>query len=275
MMGLVQTAMHVEEIFSIFEPCHSGDRYRGAPLDPKDLTQSFDMFKEIRRCDFNRVNDLWGWNHPLSLHTGFADYSQHGASEACKAAELRVFKTTQFADLKKYVIPGLENDHNLRVIHIQRDPRGILASRLKARGFKNTTEEYMENVCNVMVANKAVRHKNMLKVRFEKWMNAPEEESRKVFKFLNYEFGDVTKDWILEHFDAPSCPDEEKDEFGLCRTDSAIVTAKWKKELSPEWLTFFETGPCKLALHWYGYPHVKPPYTEAPAEEGEEEPAAE
>lgn len=267
MMGLVETAIHQEEIFSLFEPCHSEDRYRGAPLNVKDLDQSFEMFKDIRRCDFNRVNELWGWDHPLSLHTGPKDYSPYMASQTCKSAEMRLFKTTQFTDLKKYVIPGLENDWNLRVIHIVRDPRGILASRQMARGFKNTTEAHMEGVCTAMMANKAVRHVHLLKVRFEEFMNAPSEGAKKVFKFLNYEYGDVTKDWVLENFDANKCPDEEKDEFGICRTDSAIVTAKWKKELTPGWLTFFETGICKQALHWYGYPHVKP--TPAPEESGE------
>lgn len=242
-------------LFALFEPCHEGDVYRGKKITKNDLSMCPSFLHDVKECNFGAVQKLFYWEHPRARHTN-VPYSGLQAEIDCKRAAVRVFKTITMNNMARQILPVLKADPTLHVVHLIRDPRAILASRLHTPTFKHVNDSDIIGMCSQMRKNARVTHPRLLTVKFEEWVTNPRKLSKEIYQFLGLNFGERQEMWIKGNFNPP--PDVfrhslEAGPFGSCRLNSSGVAFKWKQELNGSQLDLFKADACQDALKLYGY----------------------
>ena len=153
---------------------------------------------------------------------------------ACKNAKYRIIKTIRLSmDLVKEL---MEIIPDLKVIHLVRDPRGIINSRLHLGKFKALkTEAHSKALCKQMYLDistvTALQHKypdKLMTVLYEAMAERPIEAAKSVYKFLKMTYGKAVEDWVYNSTHA----NNNNGYYGAQRTDSGHVSVQWRNELS-------------------------------------------
>lgn len=255
MLDLIRASTPVLKSFALFEPCHAQDVYNHHVITgPQASGGCPNLFRDITRCDFRRVQKLWGWGNAHSKHRR-KFYKPVTAAADCRHAQLQITKTIYMNDLQGHIVPLLNAVPKLQVVHIIRDPRAIYASRLQQtqQGARfRMSDAITQTMCQLLARNWHVSHPRLMKVRFEQWVGQPDPIARQIYHFLGLQFGGEQNAWVQQHFNAPSCG-SGGGSFGTCRENSAHVAQKWRTQLGPQDLAMFSTPICQQALSLYGY----------------------
>mmetsp|Transcript_25763 Transcript_25763/g.47084 ORF Transcript_25763/g.47084 Transcript_25763/m.47084 type:complete len:373 (-) Transcript_25763:31-1149(-) len=255
-------------VLGLFEPTHDW------PVGNMDTN-----FLKLMQCDTAGLPELYGLSDAHSTTSGSMD--KEALAQTCKAADLLAVKTINLAhNLTAEVLPLLEQDKDLKVLYLVRDPRGILASQQETPGsFEYTSEQSMLDVCNVFWNAALVDHPRVMRVVFEEMVSAPEPTARAIYRFLGLpEVAEAQRLWIEANFDATQCvtPWRKLFEYVIwmfggsisafeayddCRADDEDTADKWRSALSEANLKAFESHPaCRQAADFYNWPRgvIKP-----------------
>jgi len=242
--------------FSLFEPCHDGDAY--SPwLEAQGCSR---LLAGLTKCDFEGIQQLWGWpdSHTTSNHSKF---SPDSARDLCMKSKITAFKTVDYGHNISDWRWFLEEQPQLRIIDIVRDPRGIFASWKTTAPFdqliKTGNFYTLSDVCNTFAANLDLSENIVHHVVFEELAKDPTGTMRKVYDWLEIPFDAPQEKWIQRTFNAAKCPEPKPWEVGFqdCHQDSGKVAEKWRSVLSDEEKDMFaNSAECQRVVEHYGFP---------------------
>jgi len=240
------------KVFQMFEPCHKGDRL--APeLEAKGCEG---LLLQLFNCNFTGVYKLWGWSpraHGHDHRNGASKkYSPSDAATACADADLIAIKTISYAhDVKSEAFPILEAEPDLRMIDVVRDPRSIVASTWKTRGFYDVT---LLGMCDAFCANMNVSHERMHRVVYEHLTENPEVDAAGVYDFLGVPFGNAESQWVADNFNADCGSRKVQAAFDDCRRNSTSHIARYVGILkNDQYAAFMGTETCRNVSFHYEY----------------------
>ncbi|XP_054773224.2 carbohydrate sulfotransferase 1-like [Lytechinus pictus] len=226
---------------------------------PLLVTDQFCVLHEFKRFKFRRPKDECKAVTEDILET------------ACTGRAHTAIKSIRILDINLVLklIEGEETD--LKLIHLVRDPRSMILSRLKLamphiRVF-NVTElsETYRNIllkyCSSWHQNYEIGHyvpfvqKNYLMVRYEDIARDPYGSARKIYKFvgLGTSIPSSVRNWIIKNTNANDQSKKKSVSFSTKR-DSKSVLVSWKSRLTVQMARAIEEiGDCSRLMQATGY----------------------
>ena len=143
------------------------------------------------------------------------------------------------------LISELAMDADIRILHVVRDPRASINSRIKLRWFPEFNdpnfEEKVRYYCKAIIDNiefgetldEALKHRYKL-ILYREIAARPLDTAREIFKFAGLNLSDNTLEWI-KNMTNPGETDakEFKRPYSLVRDAEANIE-KWRSESPPE-----------------------------------------
>ncbi|XP_072285520.1 carbohydrate sulfotransferase 6-like [Pyxicephalus adspersus] len=196
-------------------------------------------------------------------------------TQACKIHKHVVLKTVRVLDLR-VLLPLLRDDNlDLRIVHLVRDPRAVAYSRqnfdllrdedlIVARDtvhwenkvtIPNITN-VMANICRAQVAINEFSQKadlslagSYMLVRHEDLARKPLSTVQKIYKFAGLSFTERHQNWLynITHQTKP-----QKDRFMFFAADSKKIIQKWRGGLQHKNVLEIQEQ-CKKAMGIFGY----------------------
>ncbi|CAG5118827.1 unnamed protein product, partial [Candidula unifasciata] len=148
----------------------------------------------------------------------------------------------------------LPSDPTLKIIHLVRDPRAIINSRLGLR-LKGEIIEY-NNLCNPIMEDLEKSKEisklfpgSILTVRYEDLAKAPIVAARQIYSFLELKMSSLIEQyiWNITHADL-----SEFNSFGTLRQDSTKTANAWRHKLDYQTILDIEKT-CTGLLEVLGY----------------------
>ncbi|XP_047487710.1 carbohydrate sulfotransferase 1-like [Penaeus chinensis] len=182
---------------------------------------------------------------------------------ACAFHPLNFAKTVR---LRLAAVKSLLEDTSLdvRVVHLVRDPRGVVNSRLKMPWCSGKTCRDMSNVCRAVnqdaYTSQEFRSKyprQYLLQRYEDLVDDPYRQTRKIFEFLELPLVEELAAFIEEHMNTEAKRNERGDDytyaaqFSTYRNSSSVAT-RWRFSLGMQKVQEIQSL-CRPALRYYGY----------------------
>ena len=179
--------------------------------------------------------------------------------EACQRSKYRIIKTIRIN--MSLVKPLLAEIPNLKVIHLVRDPRGIIHSRGKKKNKWMTmgTDTHSKALCKEMSQDVVDAFDLQTKYPFqidtfsyEMIASKPVEMTKYLYKFLNMPYDDSVEVWLNKSVRAS----DDNGYFGAQRKNSEDASTQWRKEMSfTEAITVQKN--CARVLSLLGYTTFK------------------
>ncbi|XP_043944085.1 carbohydrate sulfotransferase 1-like [Protopterus annectens] len=197
------------------------------------------------------------------------------ASQACQNCSHMAIKIVRVPEIKDLRTLVEDPRLNLKIVHLVRDPRGILTSRIATffthfRMWKiwNVTGQRPHNIdltqittlCTDML-NSAdtglskpswLRGKYML-VRYEDLAKEPVKKAKEIYKFVGLNWNDRISKWILQNTKVNITP-SEYNKFSTSRNSSAVAES-WRLNLSFDIVKTVQ-NVCNATLSRLGYRSV-------------------
>nr|XP_027224615.1 carbohydrate sulfotransferase 1-like [Penaeus vannamei] len=163
-------------------------------------------------------------------------------------------------------VASLHQDTSLdvRVVHLVRDPRGVVNSRLKMPWCSGRTCRDMSNVCRAVNQDaytaeefRARYPRQYLLQRYEDLVDDPYRETRKIFEFLELPLVEDLAVFIEEHMNAEAKKNERGDDYTYAAQfttyrNSSTVATRWRFSLGMQKVQEIQSL-CRPALRYYGY----------------------
>ena len=132
-----------------------------------------------------------------------------GFNSACSSSSVRIVKEIRLtAPGEKFL-----EQNGLKILHLVRDPRAVVNSRLRIEGFclRKGAPGCAKPICSEMTATlsavRAVKGTPTYQlVRFEAVCESPLEESQSIFTWLGYPLLPATVEWIKSSTHATDAP---------------------------------------------------------------------
>ena len=179
--------------------------------------------------------------------------------EACQRSRYRIIKTIRIN--MSLVKPLLAEIPNLKVIHLVRDPRGIIHSRGKKKNKWMTmgTDTHSKALCKEMSQDVVDAFDLQTKYPFqidtfsyEMIASKPVETTKYLYKFLSLPYDDSVEVWLNKSVRAS----DDNGYFGAQRKNSEDASTQWRREMSfTEALTVQKI--CARVLSFLGYTTFK------------------
>ena len=214
---------------------------------------------------------IWRRDRKANITRRFCEPITVASAEAkCARKNNIAIKTIRIHDINLLLPLILDKDVKLKVIHLVRDPRGMVASRLMLyyhthktvfphRYYGHLMKAVAEEYCSTWLKNieigryvKEIRNNYML-LRYEDAATNPIAAARKIYSFLGlgrYIPNRIQK-WILNNTLQP-----EPGKFNPYSTqrDSKITAEHWRSKLTYETIKIIEnTGRCRELMNAVGY----------------------
>mmetsp|Transcript_64363 Transcript_64363/g.112307 ORF Transcript_64363/g.112307 Transcript_64363/m.112307 type:complete len:402 (-) Transcript_64363:108-1313(-) len=243
-------------VFGLFEPCKPDKDVLEPWLADKGCGA---LLSQLAHCDFTGVKWLWGWSSPYSILNGAGGkYSVEGASQACKAASLVVFKTIAWGhDLPAEAIPFLEANPQVQMIDLVRDPRSIYGSFLNTWGFKDAMPlgngEELFRFCDFMYGNMNTSHSRLTRVVYEEFVEKPFTTAMDLFSFIGVRPSTVISNissFVRDNFDNDDCDD---DSYSNCRTNTTEPVQRYTALPNETYTAYMNRESCRAVSFHYGY----------------------
>ncbi|XP_033627161.1 carbohydrate sulfotransferase 3-like [Asterias rubens] len=187
-------------------------------------------------------------------------------SVGCMDLKKVAIKSIRISDIGSLLPLIKDKTVNLKVIHLVRDPRGMIASRVLALNegkktadtldkFTDDTKASLINYCRNNLHNTDVGtnmpkfQENYLLLRYEDVSLDPHEAARRIYNFtgLGAVPGSVSR-WIQEHTSA-----HVAGTYSTSRVSSQVYQS-WRGRLSfPTVKTIEEVGTCSQMMQRFGY----------------------
>ncbi|CAL4069358.1 unnamed protein product, partial [Meganyctiphanes norvegica] len=139
-----------------------------------------------------------------------------------------------------------DRDLNLHVIHLVRDPRGVLKSRTRMPWCKSSSCSNLETVCHAInrdaVTSKRLRSEfpnQYLLLRYEDLAQRPFPMTRRIFEFLNLPLMPELAIFLDQHTNQQAAMNSNKDGYSygsLYNTyrNSSVASSAWRTSITPE-----------------------------------------
>lgn len=233
------------DVYTLFEPCHIGDK--------ADFANCTEEMRALLQCDFSKVERL------VFQERDGSTPSSAKSHEECSAANFRVFKTIHMHDFRVDVLPLFRVMPELRVVVLVRDPRAIYVSA-KKRGMvsrsmeslipanvlslkedSDVTLQFIEYLCGKFVDYASLEEEHVIKVRFEDMIRSSAEVER-VINFFGFTLDTHWRRTLADVF--PPVPD----------LDSQLVTIN---HINTNWNDVEKKGfnlpVCRSAFRLWNY----------------------
>ncbi|XP_066561829.1 carbohydrate sulfotransferase 1 [Amia ocellicauda] len=174
------------------------------------------------------------------------------ASKACQDRGYMAIKTVRIPEIKDLRILSEDPRLNLKIVHLVRDPRGILASRMVAfmdqfRAWKiwnatgrrphyvdlaqitRTCQDLSDSAETGFQKPSWLKGKYLL-VRYEDLARNPEDKAKDIYKFIGLEMDEKVRTWII-HNTNRSAAQEGNYKFSTTRNSKATAES-WRLNLA-------------------------------------------
>mmetsp|Transcript_17821 Transcript_17821/g.39068 ORF Transcript_17821/g.39068 Transcript_17821/m.39068 type:complete len:333 (+) Transcript_17821:85-1083(+) len=268
MVSKADSAHERSRVFSLFEPCHSGD------IVTPELKQKGcqGMLDTVAHCDFSGIQKLHGWFDVHSIVRGKkGKYSPEQASKFCKSSELVAFKTVSLPgevfNFSEQAFPLLSRNPRMNMVKVIRDPRSIYASWHSTWPFRDTyprNTATLTAICDSLQDTLSImkegKHPQVHAIKFEEMIKEPEQAMRGLYESLKRPFGQEQQEWLRKTFRAEDCPEvqEWNEAYSDCHTSTRIPEPdKWRKVLTQEEKdAFAKHKQCQEISESMGYPLI-------------------
>ncbi|XP_033112265.1 carbohydrate sulfotransferase 1-like [Anneissia japonica] len=159
-------------------------------LCPKEITQGADPGPCTRR-----------------IYKQCPDLTPENVTHACKKYPYKFFKVIKLTDIK--FLEEVVVKHNVKIIHLVRDPRGIHFSRQNSYDVRYTvnnnlfgmywTCRHVSEIVNLTDRGTKWLQGNYKRIRFEDLSMQPLQTSIQIYDFLKIPFTGKIKQWIVEN----------------------------------------------------------------------------
>ncbi|GFS58377.1 hypothetical protein NPIL_419911 [Nephila pilipes] len=235
--------------FYHFEPLHSMTYDKR--IDDEKMPEVFNLFDNIFNCNFTKSKEYMQWvmkpkNQFLFAHNLFLWVTCHSnpkvcfnpsfVNAVCMRAPIHVMKVTRLhmRQLRSYLEQN--PDMNIKVVHLTRDPRGIVSSRWSLDWCNGTNCSDSGVLCREMdedirIFNDLQKEQpsNFIKVRYEDLSTNPENETEKLFRFLNLPYSTSVKKFLKTH--TVGRKSDAKNPYSTRRNSSSMVNS-WRERFS-------------------------------------------
>ncbi|KAK1168908.1 carbohydrate sulfotransferase 1 [Acipenser oxyrinchus oxyrinchus] len=197
------------------------------------------------------------------------------AGRACQDRGHMAIKTVRIPEIKDLKILSEDPRLNLKIVHLVRDPRGILASRMTAfmdqfRAWKiwnatgrkphyvdlsqitRTCKDLSDSAETGFSKPTWLKGRYML-VRYEDLAKEPVEKAKEIYKFIGLDMDDKIHTWILHNTNASNAP-EGNYKFTTTRNSKATAES-WRLNLSFDIVQTVQ-NLCNTTLSQLGYRNV-------------------
>lgn len=153
---------------------------------------------------------------------------------------------------------------NLKIIHLMRDPRAIINSRMEIwpSNTKNTLET-ARSICRKMkedlMESKRLEAQNPNRVRtvfYEDLAMDPINVTKDLYKFANYEFSSGDEIRIRNMTGSNLIIEKAKQKWSLFKQSSADTASKWRQTIPPS-VSFLTSMGCSVVYDIAQYPELK------------------
>lgn len=180
--------------------------------------------------------------------------------EACLRAKFILIKTIRTP--MKMALSLMPELNHLKIIHLVRDPRSTLKSKMSIHGCEKGVRRCIEEHCSLVVEDSLAKdqsvlyHSNVLTVKYEDLVRKPVTVAKQIFQFLNLKFTPDVGDFA---FNITVGGDRRQCE--LCRSywqmgntneSSLMRVDAWKKQMSQNLISYIQKK-CITVLDMYKY----------------------
>ena len=156
--------------------------------------------------------------------------------DKCLTSKLRVIKTIRMSMGQTEYL--LERIRNLKIVHLVRDPRGIITSRTRGDFLREENKEQLlsaREICKTFMADiyaadilKKKFPGRIKRFRYEDIAVNTSQSVQELYDFIGLDVPSIMPQWIRNH----TSSGEYNGYYGLVRKDSSQVAYKWKTSLS-------------------------------------------
>lgn len=156
-----------------------------------------------------------------------------GFNEQCSQSTLLVIKEIRL------VTPGvLASKSNVGILHLVRDVRAVVNSRLRLDGFclhkgaLGCAKPVCDGISQSLAGMKSLRstQQRYLMIRFENVCDEPLENAKKIYDWLGFDFTTAASDWVKASTNSATAPDGPG-KYGTARANSSRVAHGWETQL--------------------------------------------
>ncbi|KAK3104655.1 hypothetical protein FSP39_007264, partial [Pinctada imbricata] len=162
--------------------------------------------------------------------------------QLCRNSDAQIIKSirlsTDFADDVIRAFP------RLKIVHLVRDPRAIINSRIKIKEIdiqKEDKRSYFKNLCNSMyhdirtVMRMTGRRKNIIQLSFEELTKNTMRGAKRFLKRVGLNYTMETEYWLKKYsVQNGKTRRKHKESYVVKKTDSKEIAHAWKSQLSSE-----------------------------------------
>lgn len=218
-------------------------------LTPRDLQLNVSMIKEKMKTvndphlpKVKKVTPVFPFQVKSCLHL---------LQEPCKKAKVVAIKSIRFA---AQFIPNL-GDNIDKVIHLSRDPRGIINSRHKSQAKPKNIPNVKKNLCDHMLADlrstekQSVQHPHLFfSLKYEDFAAETMNYAKRIYEFV----GLVNNNATLKRVVALTHQGGDNGASSTGRKNSTATASAWRWKMAPEVIEII-TEKCAEVLSQYGY----------------------
>nr|XP_045592684.1 carbohydrate sulfotransferase 1-like [Procambarus clarkii]XP_045592685.1 carbohydrate sulfotransferase 1-like [Procambarus clarkii] len=210
----------------MFEPLYVWRKFLGAGADPRYEADSAKVLGDLLDC---RPEVLRRWRM-LSVFRK----RPRGARHFCRDAQLRVVKTIRAK--AHFVKPWIINRPDIKVVHLVRDPRGVMNSLKNGGNLWTDNNRNASLLCDAI--NKNIQLEDLgptryLRVRYEDLVDHPEEETRRIYSFMGVNVDAKVMAYLKRHTGREDPQGVDQRYLNTYR-DVSFRHDHWKAKLNPD-----------------------------------------
>ncbi|XP_042237430.1 carbohydrate sulfotransferase 1-like [Homarus americanus] len=231
----------------VFEPLFAWRKILGVGVDPKLEENSAKVLGDLLDCQPEVINT---WRRK-----GFYYFRKkpEGVIDFCRDAHLRLLKSIRAR--AHFVKPWITRRPDIKVVHLVRDPRGILNSVKKGgRLWSNNNRNVALQCANIEndLLLEDLGPSRYLRVRYEDLVEYPAEETRRIFTFMGVNMTSNVLTYLQKHSGLGEIPSMRQKYLNTYR-DSQYRHDHWKSQMDNREVEYIEhvCGKVMQRLHYH------------------------
>ncbi|XP_071523399.1 uncharacterized protein [Panulirus ornatus] len=180
-----------------------------------------------------------------------------GTKYFCLEARLRLVKTIRAR--ASFVRPWIQERPDIKVVHLVRDPRGIISSVKRGGGLWGHDHRNVEFQCSNIEEDlqlEALGQNRYLRVRYEDLVDHPHEETRRIFAFMGVDVSQGVLTYLQQHASLDQPPAKKQGYLNTYR-DSNYRHDHWKSRMDIREVEHIQQV-CRGVMERLGYTALPP-----------------
>ncbi|KAK7084050.1 hypothetical protein SK128_002404, partial [Halocaridina rubra] len=243
--GELLTSGGGDDILYIFEPLYIWRMKLGPGADTTLEENSAKVLGDLLDC---KPEVIRHWRR--SAFAYFRRRPDH--RDFCQVSKVRVIKSIRAH--ASFVLPWIKKRPDIKVIHMVRDPRGILNSVQRGGRWWSENNRNINLQCNLVEQDLELEQLGpgrYLRVHYEDLVDKPLEETKRMFKFAEMDLGEETVNYLKIHTGLGTEHLRKPGYFNTYR-DSNFRHDHWKTKLDNREIEFVENA-CSSIMRKLGY----------------------